>query len=231
LESAYWANLLTEEALKAVKERYPELYKEYLGWSFFRKGDWLSALNYFEDPYYRALSYYNLKRYEDVLRVLQGIDHPKARLLKAKSALFLGKPSLARSFLTESSSEELYLLGLSYFMEGEYERSIDYFKKVPKDSPFGARALMKTGDALYNLGKVNAAKEVYWEVLKSFPEDPLASQATLALLGMEERELPPSDKGKAHKELSSKGTQLSLRSRAKVSVSRPAHKEGKKEGS
>jgi TolA-binding protein len=194
LESAYWANLPMEEPLKAVKERYPELYKEYLGWSFFRKGDWLSALSYFDDPYYRALCYYNLKKYEDVLRVLRGIDHPRARLLKAKSALFLGKPALARSFLTESSPEELYLLGLSYFMEGKYERSIDYFKKVPKDSPFGVRALMKTGDALYNLGKVESAKEVYWEILKNFPEDPLASQATLALLGMEERELPPSDR-------------------------------------
>jgi Uncharacterized protein conserved in bacteria len=196
LESAYWANLPIEEPLKAVKEDYPELYKEYLGWSFFRKGDWLSALNYFEDPYYRALCYYNLKKYEDVLKVLKGIDHPKARLLKAKSALFLGKPALARSFLTESSPEELYLLGLSYFVEGEYERSIDHFKKVPKESPFGAKALMKAGDALYNLGKVDSAKEVYWEVLKSFPEDPLASQATLALLGMEERELPPSDREK-----------------------------------
>jgi TolA-binding protein len=196
LESAYWANLPMEEPLKAVKERYPELYKEYLGWSFFRKGDWLSALSYFEDPYYRALCYYNLKKYEDVLKVLRGIDHPKARLLKAKSALLLGKPALARSFLTERSPEELYLLGLSYFMEGEYERSIDYFKKVPKDSPFGARALMKTGDALYNLGKVDSAKEVYWEVLRNFPEDPLASQATLALLGMEERELPPSEREK-----------------------------------
>jgi len=196
LESAYWANLPMEEPLKAVKGRYPELYKEYLGWSFFRKGDWLSALGYFDDPYYRALCYYNLKKYEDVLKVLKGIDHPKARLLKAKSALFLGKPSLARSFLTESSPEELYLLGLSYFMEGEYERSIDYFKKVPKDSPFGVRALMKTGDALYNLGKVDSAKQVYWEILKNFPEDPLASQATLALLGMEERELPPSEREK-----------------------------------
>ncbi|MFZ8862973.1 MAG: tetratricopeptide repeat protein, partial [Thermocrinis sp.] len=196
LESAYWANLPIEEPLKAVKEDYPELYKEYLGWSFFRKGDWLSALNYFEDPYYRALCYYNLKKYEDVLKVLKGIDHPKARLLKAKSALFLGKPALARSFLTESSPEELYLLGLSYFVEGEYERSIDHFKKVPKESPFGAKALMKAGDALYNLGKVDSAKKVYWEVLKSFPEDPLASQATLALLGMEERELPPSDREK-----------------------------------
>jgi len=196
LESAYWADLPMEEPLKAVRERYPELYKEYLGWSFFRKGDWLSALSYFEDPYHRALCYYNLKKYEDVLKVLQGIDHPKAKLLKAKSALFLGKPALARSFLTESSPEELYLLGLSYFMEGEYERSIDYFKKVPKESPFGARALMKTGDALYNLGKVDSAKEVYWEVLKGFPEDQLASQATLALLGMEERELPPSDREK-----------------------------------
>ncbi|NAZ23407.1 MAG: tetratricopeptide repeat protein [Thermocrinis sp.] len=196
LESAYWADLPMDEPLKAVRERHPELYKEYLGWSFFRKGDWLSALSYFDDPYYRALCYYNLKKYEDVLKVLKGIDHPKARLLKAKSALLLGKPSLARSFLTESSPEELYLLGLSYFMEGEYERSIDYFKKVPKDSPFGVWALMKTGDALYNLGKVDSAKEVYWEVLKSFPEDPLASQATLALLGMEERELPPSDREK-----------------------------------
>jgi len=196
LESAYWANLPMEEPLKAVKERYPELYKEYLGWSFFRKGDWLSAISYFEDPYYRALCYYNLKKYEDVLKVLKGIDHPKARLLKAKSALFLGKPALARSFLTQNSPEELYLLGLSYFIEGEYERSIDYFKKVPKESPFGIRALMKTGDTLYNLGKVDAAKEVYWEILKNFPEDPLASQATLALLGMEERELPPSDREK-----------------------------------
>ena len=196
LESAYWANLPMEEPLKVVKERYPELYKEYLGWSFFRKGDWLSALSYFENPYYRALCYYNLKKYEDVLRVLRGIDHPRARLLKAKSALFLDKPALARSFLTESSPEELYLLGLSYFMEGKYERSIDYFKKVPRESPFGAKALMKTGDALYNLGKVDSAKEVYWEVLKSFPENPLASQATLALLGMEERELPPSEREK-----------------------------------
>jgi len=196
LESAYWANLPMEEPLKAVRERYPELYKEYLGWNFFRKGDWLSALSYFQDPYYRALSYYNLKKYEDVLMVLRGIDHPKARLLKAKSALFLGKPALARSFLTESSPDELYLLGLSYFMEGKYERSIDYFKKVPKESPFGARALMKTGDALYNLGRVDSAKEVYWDVLKRFPEDPLASQATLALLGMEERELPLSDREK-----------------------------------
>jgi TolA-binding protein len=196
LESAYWANLPMEEPLKVVKERYPELYKEYLGWSFFRKGDWLSALNYFDDPYYRALCYYNLKKYDDVLKVLQGIAHPRARLLKAKSALLLDKPALAKSFLTESSPEELYLLGLSYFMEGEYEKSIDYFKKVPKDSPFGAKALMKTGDALYNLGNVESAKEVYWEVLKGFPEDPLASQATLALLGMEERELPPSDREK-----------------------------------
>jgi TolA-binding protein len=196
LESAYWANLPMEKHMKVVKERYPELYKEYLGWSFFRKGDWLSALSYFENPYHKALCYYNLKKYEDVLKVLQGIDHPKARLLKAKSALFLGKPALARSFLTENSPEELYLLGLSYFMEGEYERSIDYFKKVPKESPFGVKALMKTGDALYNLGKVDAAKEIYWEVLKGFPEDPLASQATLALLGMEERELPPSDREK-----------------------------------
>ncbi len=189
LESAYWANFPMEELLKTLKERYPELYEEYLGWSLFRKGDWLSALNQFKDPYYRALCYYNIKRYEDVLRTLQGINHPRARILRAKSALFLNKPALARTFLLGESPEELYLFGLSYFLEGAYEKSLEYFNRVPKEGPLGARALMKMGDALYNLGRVSHAKEVYWEVLKRFPEDPLASQATLSLLEMGERDL------------------------------------------
>ncbi|WP_333784834.1 tetratricopeptide repeat protein [Thermocrinis sp.] len=182
LESAYWAGMPMENALELVKENHPDLYREYLGWAFFRKGDWASALKYFDDPEYKALCYYNLKKYQEVLNTLQGISSQRANLLKAKSALFLNNPSLARKFLSQNSDEELYLLGISFFMEENYDRAIEYFRKVSRKSPFGPRALMKTADTLYNLGKVEEAKATYWEILKNFPDDPVASQAALALL-------------------------------------------------
>ncbi|WP_448583860.1 tetratricopeptide repeat protein [Thermocrinis sp.] len=182
LESAYWADLPMEDTLEFVKEKYPDIYREYLGWSFFKKGDWSSALKYFDNPEYKALCYYNLKAYQEVLNTLQGISSQKANILKAKSALFLNKPSLVRKFLSQNSDEELYLLGMSFFMEEKYDIAIEYFKKVSKESPFGPRAWMKIGDALYNLGKVEEAKATYWEILRNFPDNPLASQATLALL-------------------------------------------------
>ncbi|WP_448587373.1 tetratricopeptide repeat protein [Thermocrinis sp.] len=178
LESSYWSGLPMEDTLEAVKAIHPDLYREYLGWSFFRKGDWSSALRHFDDPYYKAICYYNLKRYEEVLDTLQGVSHQKANILKAKSALFLNNPPLARSFLSTNSEEELYLLGLSFFMEGDYDKSIQYFRKLPNNP----RALMKIGDAFYNMGKVKEAKDAYWEVLRKFPDSPLADQATLALL-------------------------------------------------
>ena len=182
LESAYWADIPVEDVLNFIKDKYLELYREYLGWSHFKKGDWSSALKYFDNPEHKALCYFNLKKYQEVLNILQKVSSPKANILKAKSALFLNNPSLARSFLSPNSDEELYLLGMSFFMEEDYAKAIEYFSKVSREGPFGPKAWMKIGDALYNLGKVEEAKATYWEILKNFPDDPVASQAALALL-------------------------------------------------
>ncbi|WP_029551383.1 tetratricopeptide repeat protein [Thermocrinis jamiesonii] len=182
LESAYWADIPVEDVLNSIKDKYVELYREYLGWSYFKKGDWSSALKYFDNPEHKALCYFNLKKYQEVLNILQKVSSRKANILKAKSALFLNNPSLARSFLSPNSDEELYLLGISFFMEEDYDRAIEYFSKVSKEGPFGPKAWMKIADALYNLGKVEEAKATYWNILRSFPDDPMASQAVLALL-------------------------------------------------
>lgn len=182
LEALYWSGEDMSGTLSEVAKLYPDLYKEYQGWENFRRGDWLGALGFFEDPYYKALALYNLKKYKEVIDLLQGRMDERARLLKARSALMLGDTKLARSFLTGKSEEEFYLLGLSYFLEGNYQKAVEFFEKVPKDSPNRARALLKMGESYYNMGNVEKAKEKYLEVLRSFPDSEEAKSATLALL-------------------------------------------------
>lgn len=182
LEAHYWSGQDMGNALSEVSKVYPDLYREYAGWERFRKGDWSNALGLLEDPYYRSLALYNLKKYKEVISLLAGREDEKARILKARSALMLGDSGLARSFLTESSPEEIYLLGISYFLEGDYSKSARFFEKVPPNSPLRAKALLRLGDSYYNLGDVKRAKDSYYEVLRSFPDSPFARQATLALL-------------------------------------------------
>ncbi|MFN3946797.1 MAG: hypothetical protein ACK4LA_01775 [Aquificaceae bacterium] len=54
LESLYWSGEDMESTLREVSKKYPDLYKEYMGWERFRRDDWLGALSFFEDPYYKA---------------------------------------------------------------------------------------------------------------------------------------------------------------------------------
>ncbi|MGB9874290.1 MAG: tetratricopeptide repeat protein, partial [Hydrogenobacter sp.] len=178
-----------EPILDEIRDRYPDLYREYTGWFYFKKGDWGKAIIYLDDPYYKALAYFNMKDYNQVLQILQNRNSPKERLLKAKSALFLGDINLARSFLTEKGDEELYLIGLSYFLEGNYQASIHYFNSISQNSPLKPKALLKLGDALYNEGKLDLAKEYYYQVLSNYPNSEYAKYATLALIGMGGKEI------------------------------------------
>lgn len=182
LESLYWSGEDMSKALSETARLYPDLHREYNGWDRFRKGDWLGALGFFEDPYHKALALYNLKRYKEVISLLQGRNDLSSNLLKARSALMMGEPSLARGFLTERSAEELYLLGLSYFLEGNYARAATFFERVPSDSPLKAKAILRSGDSYYNAGDINRAKEKYYEVLRRFPDRDEAKQATATLL-------------------------------------------------
>lgn len=189
LEALYWSGGDMGSVLSEVSGLYPDLYREFSGWERFRRGDWLGALSFFEDPYYRAIALYNLKRYKEVINLLQGRTDKRSNLLKARSALMMGDPKLARSFLTEKSDDEIYLLGMSYFLEGDYQRSISYFDKVSDKSSLKARAILRIGDAYYNIGNKEKAKESYYEVLRKFPDSEEAKQATISLLEFSGKEM------------------------------------------
>ena len=189
LESAYWLGYDLKPYLLEVQTVHPDLYREYLGWDYFRKEEWKKALDYLEDPYYRALALYNSKDYLSVIKTLEGRTDSASRLLKARAFLFMGEPKRARSFLTQNTDEERYLLGLSYFIEGDYERAYRNFESVSERSPYRPKALLKMGDALYNMGRVEKAKETYYAILKMYPETDYAKNATAALIGLGEKNL------------------------------------------
>ncbi len=182
LEALYWSGGDMSSVLSQVAKIYPDLAREYTGWERFRRGDWLGSLGFFDDPYYKAIALYNLKRYKEVIDLLRGRTDNRSNLLKARSALMLGDTKLARSFLTDRSDDEKYLLGMSYFLEGNYQRSIPFFENISDKSPLKAKALLRMADAYYNVGNREKAKEVYYQVLRRFPDSEEAKQATLSLL-------------------------------------------------
>ncbi|MCX8060338.1 MAG: tetratricopeptide repeat protein, partial [Aquificaceae bacterium] len=189
LEALYWTGEDMSGVLSEVARLFPDLHKEYTGWQLFRKGDWTGVLGFFDDPYYRGIALYNLKRYGEVISLLRGRTDQRANLLKARSALMLGDANLARSFLSQNSPEELYMLGLSYFVEGDYPRAVSFFERIPESSPLRAKALLRAGDSYYNSGNRAKAKELYYQLLRGFPEAEEAKRATLALLDFAGKEL------------------------------------------
>ncbi len=187
LESLYWLGE-EEETLKTlseIKEKYPDLYREYMGWLMFRKGKWMEAYEHFESPYHRALALYNAGRYAEVIKALKGMDGLRERLLKAKAAVSMGKGSLAREFLTGKTDEETYLMGVSYFIEGDYRKALKYFEELLKKGTFKTKALLKMADSYYNLDNYDKAKELYREILTLYPDSEEAADATLALAQIE----------------------------------------------
>ena len=187
LETLYWTGREREmeEVLRAIKDRFPDLYREYIGWLLFKRERWEEASKFFSDPYHKALALYNAGRYAEVLKTLKGSDGYKERILKAKAAVSLGRGSLARKFLRGETQEEIYLMGMSYFIEGKYSKAIDHFQRIKGSDTVGRRAFLRIGDSLYNLGRYEEAKEIYREILKRFPDSKEATEATLALAQIE----------------------------------------------
>ena len=187
LEVLYKLNKEDEllQALEEIKDKYPELYKEYYGWYLFKKKKWNEAVAYFENPYYKAIALFNAGRYEEVLKVLKGMNDYSSRILKAKSAIALGKGYLARKYLLNETPEEMFLTGLSYFIDEEYEKAIPYFEKLIKDKQYSRRALLKLADSYYNLGQKDRAKAIYMLIVKKYPNTKEAKEALIALAQIE----------------------------------------------
>ncbi len=186
LETLYWLGMdeEMEALLEEVKPLYPELYMEYAGWLYFKREEWLKAYEHFRDPYHKALALYNAGNYRGVLELLKEEGSLKARLLKAKSAISLGDGKLAREFLHGDTPQELYLTGMSYFIEGKYENAVEYFKRVDEET-LKPRAILRIADSYYNLGLYSRARELYREILRLYPDSPESVEATLALAQIE----------------------------------------------
>ncbi|RUM29492.1 MAG: hypothetical protein DSY32_03215, partial [Aquifex sp.] len=164
-----------EEFLKILNEiadKYPKLYKEYYGWYLFKKGSWLEAQKYFDNPYYKAVAFFNAGDYERVIELLKENSSYEARILKAKAAISLGKGELARKFLFNETPEEIYLTGLSYFIDGDYEKAIPYFQKLTQNEKYKLKALLKLADSYYNLGQREKAKAIYTLILSKYSQNP-----------------------------------------------------------
>ncbi|NPB06390.1 MAG: tetratricopeptide repeat protein [Aquificae bacterium] len=197
--AAYYRTLLEvlyalnreEEFLKLLEEvaqKYPQLYKEYYGWYLFKKGRWEEAVNYFDEPYYKAVALFNARKYEQVLELLKDDDSLEARLLKARAALAMGKPALARKFLFRETPEELYLEGLSYFVEGRYEKAAELFSKLTSHEKLGIKATLKLADAYYNMGKKEQARVLYRTVVEKAAGSKEAREALVALAQIQAEE-------------------------------------------
>ncbi|WP_457601312.1 tetratricopeptide repeat protein [Hydrogenivirga sp.] len=187
LETLYWLGRDREMdgVLAEIREKYTELYREYKGWLAFKRENWKEAYKYFKDPYHRALALFNAGRYGEVIKVLRDKNDLRSRLLKAKAAISMGKGALAREFLTEETPEEIYLVGMSFFIEGEYAKAIGYFERLLSEDSLKSRALLRIADSHYNLGNYDRAKELYKEILTFYPDSPEALDATLALAQIE----------------------------------------------
>ncbi len=187
LESLYWLGKDEElkKVLAKIRKAHPGLYREYMGWYHFKKGNWEKAYRYFKDPYYKAIALFNMGEYMKVIETLKDKNDKRSRILKAKSAISVGNGKLAREFLLNDTDEEIYLKGLSYFIENRYSRAVSYFQRISERSRLKPKALLKEADAYYNLGNISKAKSLYTKVMKEYPDSEEAMSATLALIQLE----------------------------------------------
>ena len=187
LETLYWLgkDAQMERVLGEIKEKYPELYREYMGWLLFKRERWEEAYKFFKDPYHKALTMFNAGRYRKVIEILKGKKDLRSRVLKAKAAVSMGNGPLARKFLKGETPQEVYLLGMSYFIEGKYKKAMEYFEKLKEDENFRIKALLKIADSHYNLGNYEKARELYRDILILYPDTRGAHEATLALAQIE----------------------------------------------
>ena len=184
-ESYYFADKLFDlkNLLKSPNfERYPELYKEYSGWYYFKVGDYQKALSYFTNRYYKAIVYYNMGDYKDAIDMLQNPTNYNERLLLAKAYLSIGEPTKSRAVISPNTKEAKYLYGLSYFIQNDYTNAIKYFKKVLSSRKYASKALLKLGDTYYNLGDVNKAISYYQQVVEKFPNSQESMEASYDII-------------------------------------------------
>lgn len=123
-----------------------------------------------------------IDRFRDVLLDARDID------TEATAYFWLAKAAMAEGRLDEAERnleyylqnfprhrfvpEARYQQGRLLFMQDDFESSIqllDGFIQLHPDSPFVANAVYWSGEALFNLGRLDEARRVFQRVLRDFP--------------------------------------------------------------
>ncbi|RTZ69488.1 MAG: hypothetical protein DSZ30_02445 [Aquificaceae bacterium] len=171
--------------LKKVGNKYPDLYREFLGWYYYYRGEWAKASALLKDTLYRAVAYFNLGAYQKVLALLRNDSSPTAKVLKAKALLALGNFDGAIARLSGlSTSEALYLKGIALFAKGNYREAAYYFEKLLHRTKKYPNALLRLADCYYNLREYEKAKRLYLKFIRLFPKDKNISDAYLGLINL-----------------------------------------------
>jgi len=175
-----WNQYLTY--LNEIKNKYPNLYKEFLGWYYYYEGKWLKAVSLLREPLYRAAAYFNVGYYDKALSLLKNLPSTEAKILEAKIYLAKGQFNRAINVLSGiETSDAIYLKGLAYFAQGKYREAAFYFSKLLNQIGNYPDALLKLADSYYNLGRYDYAKHYYLEFIRLFPNSSLVNNAYLGL--------------------------------------------------
>jgi len=157
-EIYYWSNKDPEflAVVKLLKAYDNKLASDFLGWYYFKKGDYKRAYQYFKDTYMKAVSAFNAGMIDKAYRLIKN--------RKDRKSLF--------SFFSEGK----YWSAIKEFKE---------FVKRFKNHPLTRKAILRIADSYYNVGKIEKARKIYRDFLKRYANAPEAVDAAYQLTVLE----------------------------------------------
>jgi len=114
------------------------------------------------------------------------LQQPKQYFLEGdyKAAIKEGEKILAEADYVPDLDELYYILGLSYFKDGNYLRASDIFEIILnefKESNLKDEAALGSADAYFALGDSKKAESIYQELSRLSPESKIREQAVTRL--------------------------------------------------
>ncbi|NPA14793.1 MAG: tetratricopeptide repeat protein [Aquificae bacterium] len=175
-----------QTVLSTIKNRYPDLYREFLGWYYYYHRDFAKAAALLPQKEYKAVAYLNLGEYSKVINLLSGDNSPTAKILKARAYLGLTRYRDAIEVLSGLDTPQAdYLKALAYFAMGDYQKAAQMFERLSYQQKLKRPlAIVKLGDCYYNLGNYSKAKYYYLLYLREFPNGEYAQDAYLGLINI-----------------------------------------------
>ncbi len=75
--------------------------------------------------------------------------------------------------------------GMSWYRAGEYDKALEWLRRVPRESPSAAQAVMMTAMSLKELGRIEESRQVFADALQVAGNTPLAADILFQQAQME----------------------------------------------